>query len=577
MGLYGDLPQAKGSAAQEDNAALTKQNSWTPSNLAPPARKPSVFGAPPAVLRAGRGKPTSATQRQSAVRRESGDHTSTSAPTPTGAAQSFFSVNVQDEYDPARPNDYEEIRRTRERQRVDAEREAERQEELRAQKAAQEAAAKAVLAMQQKPPDNPAAAAASMQPPGQDREAALGLSGEEAFARRAMLSRGGSAGFGDAAAAAPPDQVAQVAQAMAQNPGARGMDLAAKMMEKMGWKSGLGLGRNKQGIVNPLMVQKTDKRGGSIVSSPAAQAQAPEAAPPAKKPKGGVILGTPTRVVLLRNMVGPGEVDPDLEDEVANECSKYGQVQSVMIFEVTTAGYPDDQAVRIFVEFERMEQATKVRWALRLHKPSSTVPFLSRALPCPSAAATDTVFTQLMKCTCGNVCEAALQLWSNCDVALGSLPTCMQFCGVHELLLHVCAMATQVRDHIGKFWHKTALKSLSVYTHSVCYMLFSGIMLISQNAGCCLAYDAHALACYCSLSLILEAGSLGAEQCLQLFSMKISLTSRTWVQNQESLHDHMVTCDAVHSSLHDRPWAVDVVTVMHKFIASNSRKTDRVG
>lgn len=49
-----------------------------------------------------------------------------------------------------------------------------------------QAAAKAVLAMQQKPPDNPAAAAASMQPPGQDREAALALSGEEAFARRAM-------------------------------------------------------------------------------------------------------------------------------------------------------------------------------------------------------------------------------------------------------------------------------------------------------------------------------------------------------------------------------------------------------
>ena len=49
-----------------------------------------------------------------------------------------------------------------------------------------QAAAKAVLAMQQKPPDNPAAAAASLQPPGQDREAALALSGEEAFARRAM-------------------------------------------------------------------------------------------------------------------------------------------------------------------------------------------------------------------------------------------------------------------------------------------------------------------------------------------------------------------------------------------------------
>ena len=41
-----------------------------------------------------------------------------------------------------------------------------------------------------------------------------------------------------------------------------------------------------QGIVNPLMVQKTDKRGGTIVNSPAAQAAAAaEAAPPAKKAK----------------------------------------------------------------------------------------------------------------------------------------------------------------------------------------------------------------------------------------------------------------------------------------------------
>jgi len=149
-----------------------------------------------------------------------------------------------------------------------------------------------------------------------------------------------------------------------------------------------------------------------------------------------VILGTPTRVVLLRNMVGPGEVDPDLEDEVANECSKYGQVQSVMIFEVTTAGYPDDQAVRIFVEFERMEQATKVRCTLALCKPSLVVLFLSRALPCPSAAATDTVSKQLMKCTCVNVCRAAL--WSSCDVALGSLHDLYAVRGVQHPLLHVC-------------------------------------------------------------------------------------------------------------------------------------------
>lgn len=30
--------------------------------------------------------------------------------------------------------------------------------------------------------------------------------------------------------------------------------------------------------------------------------------------------GAPTRVVLLRNMVGPGDVDDDLEDEARHPC-----------------------------------------------------------------------------------------------------------------------------------------------------------------------------------------------------------------------------------------------------------------
>lgn len=66
-------------------------------------------------------------------------------------------------------------------------------------------------------------------------------------------------------------------------------------------------------------------------------------------------------MILLRNMVGPGEVDEALEDEVGMECSKYGKVTRVLIFEVTEPGYQEEEAVRIFVEFERIEQATKVR------------------------------------------------------------------------------------------------------------------------------------------------------------------------------------------------------------------------
>lgn len=33
-------------------------------------------------------------------------------------------------------------------------------------------------------------------------------------------------------------------------------------------------------------------------------------------------------------MVGPGEVDADLEGETKEECQKYGEVNKVVIFEV---------------------------------------------------------------------------------------------------------------------------------------------------------------------------------------------------------------------------------------------------
>ena len=36
-------------------------------------------------------------------------------------------------------------------------------------------------------------------------------------------------------------------------------------------------------------------------------------------------------------MVGPGEVDEDLEPETAEECSKYGKVMRCVIFEVTSS------------------------------------------------------------------------------------------------------------------------------------------------------------------------------------------------------------------------------------------------
>lgn len=57
-------------------------------------------------------------------------------------------------------------------------------------------------------------------------------------------------------------------------------------------------------------------------------------------------------------MVGPGDVDSELEPEVKDECNtKYGDVVSVVIHEAF--GTSPEDAVRIFVEFKRIESAIK--------------------------------------------------------------------------------------------------------------------------------------------------------------------------------------------------------------------------
>ena len=58
-------------------------------------------------------------------------------------------------------------------------------------------------------------------------------------------------------------------------------------------------------------------------------------------------------------MVGSGEVDAELKAETHSECqAKYGTVHDVVVYELP-AGTPDEQAVRIFVSFERQETAMK--------------------------------------------------------------------------------------------------------------------------------------------------------------------------------------------------------------------------
>ena len=75
-------------------------------------------------------------------------------------------------------------------------------------------------------------------------------------------------------------------------------------------------------------------------------------------------MKNPSKVVLLRNMVGRGEVDDDLEPETKEECSKYGEVIKCIIFELTGDNIADEDAVRIFIEFKRVELPIKGKFEL---------------------------------------------------------------------------------------------------------------------------------------------------------------------------------------------------------------------
>lgn len=175
-----------------------------------------------------------------------------------------------------------------------------------------------------------------------------------------------------------------------------GLGVAAKIMAKYGYKQGQGLGRSEQGMSQALSVEKTSRRGGRIVhekdlmpppmfgesfkvpSLPKGEESTPpqiedtdEYGDPIMKPGAASIeedennkpsitdlMKNPSKVVLCQNMVGPGEVDDDLEPEIKEEChTKYGDVQSVVIFEIPNVAAED--AVRIFVEFKRVESAIK--------------------------------------------------------------------------------------------------------------------------------------------------------------------------------------------------------------------------
>lgn len=240
-------------------------------------------------------------------------------------------LSIEDEYNPAIPNEYEKIvKERRERNKKEDNRKRHRSPS---------------------PTFNRKSGFGGRQPSSDD---------EENFRPAMASNRMGTA-------IAPPKSLQEsspIVDARIPNINSYGASaVAAKIMAKYGFKDGQGLGKQEQGISMALQVEKTSKRGGRIihekeiaVPTPVVEPQALPAAPPEQSIT--EMMKAPSKVIMLRNMVGPNEVDDELEPEVKEECNrKYGEVVTVHIVEMPNV--TPEETVRIFVEFTRIESAIK--------------------------------------------------------------------------------------------------------------------------------------------------------------------------------------------------------------------------
>nr|GEX02194.1 DNA-damage-repair/toleration protein DRT111, chloroplastic [Tanacetum cinerariifolium] len=263
-GLYGDLPPP--SSSTPDDNDTTKQSSstnvWSTSvKMAPPTLRKSITPSQPP-------KPIPKPKTITTYTQPADVITTTNHPALVGVTSS-----VSQEYDPSRPNDYEDYKREKKRRQNELElkRELDRRRKIEEENEKQKKV---------------------------EVEKDVNISGEEAWKRRAAMSSSGGgrrsvsppAGGGDGGFSI------EKSESGGLGVGAGGqMTAAQRMMAKMGWKAGQGLGKQEQGITTPLMAKKTDRRAGVIVNASEKKAEK-------KAVKGVSISGQPTRVVLLRNM-----------------------------------------------------------------------------------------------------------------------------------------------------------------------------------------------------------------------------------------------------------------------------------
>ncbi|CAJ0752327.1 1264_t:CDS:10 [Entrophospora sp. SA101] len=336
MSLYGDLPppthtsEKEETTEQQSTLETTLQNDKTTTK---PSKKPALPEKNSPVAK----QATTSDVYNEYKTRKLGKGTKKQLPPP---------LSLDDDYDPTRPNDYEEYKEM-EKKSKENETVHHRQDNFKKRQRSISPSSdhrRRSSPYSYPPPSKPLYSSPS--PPQSSS------SKNKAFLRRAKLSN---------SAAVVNESASKSPEIKPTNTSGSGEHFAHRLLAKYGWQEGQGLGKNEQGINVPLMVKKTDVRSGIIINN-SSNINNPVQVGNELIQKAIQNIETPSRVILLRNMVGPGQVDDTLQEETADECNeKYGTVERCLIFEVPNGKLPDNQAVRIFVKFVDIEAAIKAK------------------------------------------------------------------------------------------------------------------------------------------------------------------------------------------------------------------------
>ncbi|KAG8954037.1 hypothetical protein FRC04_001021 [Tulasnella sp. 424] len=228
----------------------------------------------------------------------------------------------------------------------------------------------------------PPAAFTAIQDKPEDFQAELHKRREAAAAIAARLAKAAAGPFAQSTSSAPPapsESTVRVLDDDDHEPDPHGF--AARMMAKWGHKAGSGLGAGSSGsagLVEPLTVEQAKAKAKANVN-PAFNAP--------KFTKGGAAIGgigtkdatnriintnpekgreerekwgEPSPVVVLTNMVGLEDAgDDELNQEIGEECSKYGVVERVIVHLADPTANEPQGSVRIFVKFSGPAAAWK--------------------------------------------------------------------------------------------------------------------------------------------------------------------------------------------------------------------------